>query len=232
MTSTLQWCYRLGKTLKTVGSRVGFPQFQSPLTPDIAMTPKDPDAPSERWRLLYRMRVLLMVPLFYVMAFCTWRQYGNDLVVFTVGPGIFLAGLLIRIWAHMHLRYRLKAKTTLTSTGPYRHVRNPLYIGNTLILAGVCFTSRVIWFVPVVAAYCAVLYSFVVRYEESHLTGKYGETCLAYLRTVPRWMPRLAPGTPDQPSRARQFLVASIAAEVRNLLLFVIPVAKEFLTGP
>lgn len=182
---------------------------------------------AEPFRIVYRLRVLLMGPPLYVMAFCTWYEYENHLVVFTVGPAIFLGGLLIRIWGHMHLRYRMKAKTTLTITGPYARVRNPLYIGNTVILAGVCFTSALIWFIPVVVVYCAVVYSLAVRYEEAHLTNKYGETYQAYLRTVPRWIPRVRPTAVEGAPCAREFLWASVVAEARNFLFLAIPILKE-----
>ena len=185
----------------------------------------------EPFRTVYRLRVLLMGPPLYVMAFCRWHEYENDLVLYTVGPAIFLVGVLIRIWGHMHLRYRLKAKTTLTTTGPYARMRNPLYIGNTVIMAGICFMSELIWFVPVVVVYCGVLYSLVVRYEEAHLTSKYGETYVDYLRTVPRWIPRVRPTTVEGAPCAREFLWASVLAETRNFLFLAIPILKEVI-GP
>ena len=72
------------------------------------------------------------------------------------------------------LHYRLKMRKVLTSTGPYAWVRNPIYIANTSMLVGLTCTSEHFWFVPIMLLWCAVVYHYVVRREESHLRDKYG----------------------------------------------------------
>ena len=79
----------------------------------------------------------------------------------------------------------------LVVQGPYRYVRNPMYIGAALALtgAGVFYLS-----VPLLAYVCLFLVAthvFVVVYEEPALTRLFGEDYQAYCTKVRRWLPRL-----------------------------------------
>lgn len=99
-----------------------------------------------------------------------------------------LPGLLIRSWAAGHV-----TKTrTLTTSGPYGLVRNPLYLGSFVIGAGVVVMGR-LW-IPGAAA--LVLFGFLYRSkileEERHLAARFGPQYEAYRRTVPRVVPRRA----------------------------------------
>ncbi len=84
------------------------------------------------------------------------------------------------------------APRSLVATGPYRIVRNPMYVAVASVLAGeaILFGSLAVavWLVVVVAAF----HTFVVLYEEPSLERTFGESYRAYRRQVPRWLPRLA----------------------------------------
>ena len=79
----------------------------------------------------------------------------------------------------------------LVVTGPYRYVRNPIYVGAALI-----FLGHFLWF-----GYWALLlypalaflgvHLFVVLYEEPTLKRKFGTSYEEYLKSVPRWIPKL-----------------------------------------
>ncbi|MCK5863293.1 MAG: isoprenylcysteine carboxylmethyltransferase family protein, partial [Candidatus Hydrogenedentes bacterium] len=145
---------------------------------------------------------------------------------------IFGIGVLIRVWAQIHLHYRLKIHKILTTTGPYIYVRNPIYIANTIMLLGTTVLSELIWFLPVMFLWCIVIYSFVIRREEIHLLGKYGNPYSEYLRTTPRWIPAAGRinekySTQNQMTR---FLWPSILAEVHCLLWLIPLIAKEILS--
>jgi len=184
---------------------------------------------SRRYRPFYRARGVLMVPAFLLMTFCYWHECQDDWLQLTWGLAFFLAGWALRIWAQMHLRYRLPIKTILTTTGPYAHVRNPIYIANTLILVGICILEELIWLVPVVIGFCAVVYTLVVRYEEAHLKSKYGERYIEYLHRVPRWLPIGTSQAPPQCGGAGRFLVPSLRTEAHNVLWLVIPFTNEII---
>jgi len=73
--------------------------------------------------------------------------------------------------------------------GPYRYVRNPMYVGNLAIIFGeaLLFASPVLLLYAIVM--CVVTHLYVTVSEEPVLTRRYGEVYLQYLRTTPRWLP-------------------------------------------
>jgi len=82
------------------------------------------------------------------------------------------------------------APRRLVAQGPYRYVRNPMYIGGALLLLGFGLCQRspsIVLFVP---AWWLLLHLLVVRYEEQTLRSKFGPDYDEYCRHTPRWVPR------------------------------------------
>jgi protein-S-isoprenylcysteine O-methyltransferase Ste14 len=79
----------------------------------------------------------------------------------------------------------------LVTRGLFRHGRNPLYVGNLLILAGLLL----VWNSPVAyvvgGAFFLVGYMAIVAAEEAFLRNKFGAQYDAYCASVPRWGLRL-----------------------------------------
>ncbi len=78
----------------------------------------------------------------------------------------------------------------LVVTGPYRHVRNPMYVAVTMILLGesAFFGSGALL---LYAGLCLIAFNLFVRfYEEPALRKKFGPAYEEHCRTVPRWIPR------------------------------------------
>lgn len=80
----------------------------------------------------------------------------------------------------------------LVTDGLYHHVRNPMYVGNLLILFGVAFASNSWGCVLVAVPLFLFIYSAIVAAEENFLRNKFGAAFDAFCRDVPRWIPRLA----------------------------------------
>jgi protein-S-isoprenylcysteine O-methyltransferase Ste14 len=167
-----------------------------------------------------------MVPGMIFVTLCARGETEDHSLVFGTGGVLFAAGLALRVWAQMHLHYRLGVQKTVTVTGPYAYVRNPIYLANTAMLAAACMLAELFWFVPVQVLCCAVVYSLVVHYEESHLVERYGRRYLAYVRQVPRWFPKLQPSVAHGKPMLGYF-VPSLLVEVHNLLLLLPFVVKE-----
>lgn len=76
--------------------------------------------------------------------------------------------------------------------GPYRYVRNPMYLGGVLLLAGLglVLRSHSVLLLALLAAVLAHL--FVVLVEEPGLERRFGDSFLRYRSMVPRWLPRLS----------------------------------------
>jgi len=180
-------------------------------------------------RFIYKKRGLLVVPPVVFMALCTWKEVENHVLILGLGGAVFGAGLYLRIWSQLHIHHRLRIHKILTTTGPYVYIRNPLYVGNTLLLTGAAFLSELFWFAPLMFVYSAIVYSFVVRYEEAKLSKKYGALYMDYFNRVPRWFPRLRGLQKASSAEMRRLLGVSILAEMHNLLLVTPFLLKEAL---
>jgi len=144
------------------------------------------------YRLLFRLRNALIAPLLFFALLSSFYKYENGKIIWPLGVSIFLVGFFLRIWGQEHLHCRLKDHKSLTLTGPYSFVRNPIYIGSILISLGAIVTSGLLWLVPIALFYCLGVYSLVIRYyEEPHLLDKYGDPFRQYMVEVPRWFPKV-----------------------------------------
>jgi protein-S-isoprenylcysteine O-methyltransferase Ste14 len=180
----------------------------------------------EKYKIWFRLRGILVTPVYIIAIFCTYRE-TETLEVKVLGLMIFLVGLFMRVWSQMHLHYRLKAPRKLTITGPYVYVRNPIYIGNTMILAGTTLISELVWLTPIMIIVCIVTYSLVIRYEENHLTNKYGQPYIDYLKNVPRWLPTSLWISTYHEHNQWNYFLPSIRAEVYIFWLLIMPIIKE-----
>lgn len=84
------------------------------------------------------------------------------------------------------------APRRLVIRGPYQFVRNPMYLGGGLALAGAALFYRSPWLLAYAAAFLLVFHLFVVFYEEPTLARKFGADYEEYRRRVHRWWPRRA----------------------------------------
>jgi protein-S-isoprenylcysteine O-methyltransferase Ste14 len=90
----------------------------------------------------------------------------------TAGLVVALIGESIRFWAAGHL----EKGREVTRSGPYRFVRHPLYVGSTIIAAGVALASHSIVVAFVIAAYMAFTIAAAIQTEEADLRRAFGST--------------------------------------------------------
>lgn len=77
----------------------------------------------------------------------------------------------------------------LVIAGPYRWVRNPMYIGAGVALFGAALFYRSGPLALYAALFLVITHLFVTLYEEPHLRRVFGPSYEDYLRTVHRWIP-------------------------------------------
>jgi len=77
----------------------------------------------------------------------------------------------------------------LVVVGPYRLVRNPMYIGAGLALAGAALFYESWALFGYCAAFVSVTHLFVVAYEEPTLQATFGDPYVRYCERVKRWWP-------------------------------------------
>ncbi len=88
------------------------------------------------------------------------------------------------------------APRVLVVRGPYRWVRNPMYVSVATAVVGETLFFDSVALLQYLAVCWTILHMFVVFYEEPTLREKFGDSYAAYLRAVPRWIPRPPRGTP------------------------------------
>jgi protein-S-isoprenylcysteine O-methyltransferase Ste14 len=132
---------------------------------------------------------------------------------------VILAGLALRSWAAGTLR----KGQALTTWGPYRLCRHPLYLGSLLLMAGFCLLiPNYISLVVVLGPVC-LIYALTMRREEGRLLSRYGPAWAAYADSVPRLLPVRWPGRLTGPwSRAQWTRSGEHRAVVATLFCLVV----------
>jgi protein-S-isoprenylcysteine O-methyltransferase Ste14 len=83
------------------------------------------------------------------------------------------------------------APREFVAIGPYRYVRNPMYIGALTVLVGFGLYQRSPSILLLSLVLFLLVHLFVVLLEEPGLKARFGVTYGEYLKAVPRWVPRV-----------------------------------------
>ncbi|HTZ54953.1 MAG TPA: isoprenylcysteine carboxylmethyltransferase family protein [Candidatus Acidoferrum sp.] len=191
----------------------------------------------------YRQRGLVLTAV-YVVAFfggsLLWSLGGREdesLAAWAgarlggFGPGLVLAlgSLLaitawaIRVWGASYLSARVvwnpDARTNaLLVDGPFRYLRNPLYLGSALLALGIGTLASPYGFAILVIGH-AIFLPMLIRYEERGLRQRYGAAYEAYARAVPAFIPRLTSAHVSGSVTAAPSLAQGLRAEILTAAL-------------
>jgi protein-S-isoprenylcysteine O-methyltransferase Ste14 len=122
-------------------------------------------------------------------------------IVITIGALLVFVAAMIRTWGAAYLRTDIVHDTAqhseaLVADGPFRYTRNPLYLANLPMAAGISVLASRSGFILLVLANWIFVYRLIFREEEA-LRETQGESYLAYCRAVPRFWPSLTPKVPS-----------------------------------
>ena len=81
-----------------------------------------------------------------------------------------------------------RAADKLLTTGVFGLSRNPIYTGNTLLLAGAGIAFAIPWLIIGAFASAAAIQTLAIKREERHLAAKFGTDWLSYAEKTPRWL--------------------------------------------
>lgn len=106
-----------------------------------------------------------------------------------LGAALVSGGLVLRAWGAGHL-----VKTDrLVTTGPYAHLRHPLYAGTLLIATGLAAAAGTVGIALLLGALLPFFFLYYFPYKEriesARLEGRYGDAYAAYRRAVPALWP-------------------------------------------
>lgn len=132
----------------------------------------------------------------------------NDIrVVFAFGAAMAVIAALWRTWGTSYLQAEVmrdaRVRTErLLADGPYRRVRNPLYLGNIFLALGIGLMASRAGFVILSLGMTVFVLRLILR-EEDELLRDQGEAYRRYRAAVPRLLPSLVPRVPPAGNRPR-----------------------------
>lgn len=135
--------------------------------------------------------------------------------------GIFLvfAGILGRLWATLYIGGR-KSKQIING-GPYSIVRNPLYLFSTIAVMGIGAQTGSLTITAFLGLLSSVAFHIVILKEERFLRGIHGDDYDAYLRQVPRFIPK---PSLYRESEAHEFVPALMKRTLLDGMVFFLAV--------
>lgn len=142
------------------------------------------------------IRILVAVVVASAIRSKAFELHGaivHDPLAQGVGTALFLAGLLLAIWARLHLGRNWgtpmseKVDAELVTSGPYRYIRNPIYSG--LILAMVGSSIAISPYGLVLAAAFAAYFVYSCLVEERIMDRLFPEIYPEYRRSTKRLIP-------------------------------------------
>ncbi|MDO8585834.1 MAG: isoprenylcysteine carboxylmethyltransferase family protein [Armatimonadota bacterium] len=122
-----------------------------------------------------------------VLAKPTWPTYLAGLLLVILGE-------IVRFWAAGHIRKSI----SLTSSGPFGCVRNPLYAGSFVMTVGYGVISNSLAAAVFAIVLFGMLHTAAILYEERQLSKLFGQEFTEYCKSVPRLFPKWPRGEPRQ----------------------------------
>jgi len=112
------------------------------------------------------------------------------------GTGLVIAGFALVLWCLVTFAFVGKGTAApfdpprrLVVVGPYRFVRNPIYVGAVVAMLGAAMVLWSWWLVLYALVVLVVTHVLVILYEEPHLRSVFGQSYEDYLHSVHRWIP-------------------------------------------
>jgi protein-S-isoprenylcysteine O-methyltransferase Ste14 len=139
----------------------------------------------------------------FFAGFLPWRYFGIRHVVIDGGNprhvlGVAAIAIGVVLLGACILEVVRQGRGTLAPVDPpvlvvqglYRYVRNPVYLGVTLIVLGEVLLMRSMALRAYWAVWFVAVNVFIIRHEERALRRRFGRAYLRYCATVGRWLPR------------------------------------------
>ncbi|MBX2990474.1 MAG: isoprenylcysteine carboxylmethyltransferase family protein [Bacteroidetes bacterium] len=171
-------------------------------------------------KLVFKYRSYTPIPFLIVMVMFA----EPTLVSLIAGFAIVALGETVRFWGVSIAGSETRTTGTVGGTylitnGPFARVRNPLYVGNMLLYAGVGVMSMALfpWLLIAACVWFYIQYTLIVSKEEEYLAEQFGADYEHYKSHVPRFLPRLRAYVAPNPPPKRMKASEGFASERRTL---------------
>lgn len=174
---------------------------------------------------MFRYRSYTPIPFLLVMVVFA----RPTIVSLAIGLVMVALGEAVRFWGVSIVGAETRTTGTvggtyLITTGPYAHVRNPLYLGNMIMYAGVGVMSMALfpWLLLAAMVWFYAQYALIISREEEYLAAHFGAAYQEYRKHVPRFFPRVTPYATPAPPPKRMNFTEGLASERRTLQAMVL----------
>jgi len=127
----------------------------------------------------------------------TGPKIETGFIAFLATP-LWVTGIAVLVWCFWDFLAKgqgtpapIDPPKQLVTSGLYKYVRNPMYVGVLMVVIGHFLWFGYWWILAYAVALFMAFTLFVVFYEEPHLKSVFGDAYIAYQKGVPRWLPRL-----------------------------------------
>ena len=145
----------------------------------------------------------------------------HEKIWFWYGAPVALFGELIQVWATSHL----VKDERLTISGPYSHVRNPMYIGRFFLGLGFFIMTSNLYLIACYVILFAAYAQMRVLREEKRLREIFGPAYQHYCNETHRWLPRIKPYSRSESRRASWSQVCANHEQIVLIGVIVVLVA-------
>lgn len=111
------------------------------------------------------------------------------LVLVVLGGALALACVVVFVTAGRGTPAPFDPPRAFVAVGPYRWVRNPMYVGGLTVILGAGLTLRSPSIAALAVAFLGVMHLVVTLYEEPSLERRFGASYVDYKERVNRWWP-------------------------------------------
>lgn len=171
-------------------------------------------------KTLFKLRSYTPIPFVILMLIF----YNGNIASWVIGGIAILSGEFLRLWSVTYAGSLTRTTTSvkaneLITSGPFAHVRNPLYIGNILIYVGFGILSLALFpYLTIIALVWFVFqYTLIINLEQEFLFSKFGKIYDEYAENVPKIIPKLLPYKTDSKQKIEPDFKKGLKSERRTM---------------
>lgn len=144
--------------------------------------------------------ILIAYPIYVNRELLLEYRVDFTIPIRVLGMLCVCAGLFLQVWTLKVLNIKTitgipeifeRVKARMTIQGPFLYVRHPTYVSHTIFLLGIFLSTGIL------ATGCVALIDFfivnliIIPLEEGELLQRFGDEYRSYMKSVPRYIPRL-----------------------------------------
>lgn len=126
-----------------------------------------------------------LIPVGFIQA--GFLRLSAGIIIFAVSIAL-MGWALYAFRAHGTTVMPHRRSDALISSGPFRFTRNPIYLAEAVLLAGLALINGSIWYAAVILPFMWAVTVLAIKREEAHLAARFGQDWTEYAVRVRRWI--------------------------------------------